>query len=379
MIIKLQIQHQRIRGAKQVPRLVVEKSRRFVKLDLEFDDEWEGLTTTVVFSNDHKGSQSVELLWTGEPLEIPEQVLVTGTMRISCVGVGNNGLYMTTEYMQDGIRIYRSGDVSGLTPGSSVPGLWEQVLATVGSLSALETETKDSIVAAVNEIHGKAIQNIEQTVYAETDGGVNEYTITQVDGTKTVLQVLNGSRGNDGRTPIIGPNGNWFVYNEDTRDFEDSGYYSGGAAPYIGENGNWWIGTEDSGVAASGRPGERGPEGPAGSGIDMEYDEATGTVRIVGAESDEGEVGGETGILTVNVTKTEDTLSADKTYNEIQAAAQAGKLVQARYEGNTYMLGYADPTDTYVDFNHMWGRYLKILEITSENAVRYVVMAFTTE
>lgn len=131
-------------------------------------------------------------------------------------------------------------------------------------------------------------------------------------------------------------------------------------------------------VAPPGPEGPKGQEGPAGSGIDVDYEEETGTVVVTGAEVGGETGGGESGVLTVNVTNSGDTLSADKTYAEIQTAAQAGKLVQARYEGNTYMLGYANPTDTYVDFNHMWGQYLKVLEITKENAVRYVVMAFTT-
>ena len=416
MIIKLQVQHQRIQGAKQLSRLVIEHSRSFVYLDMEFDEEWDNLTTHVIFTNDHCGGESPALLWTGEPLAVPPEVLVTGTLRISCVGVGNKGLYLTTLYMSDGIQIYRSGELSGYTPGSSVPGMWEQVLATVGSLTALETENKESIVGAVNEIHGRAIQSIEQTLFADKDGGVNEFTVTLFDGSTTVLQVLNGNTGAHGKSPIIGENGNWYVYNDESESYEDTGSYSGGEAPYIGANGNWWIGTNDSGVSATGPAGPAGERGEPGFAVDVEYDEDTGTVAIVNGEGGEGsgvsgmdaaiydpdgsvaaaggiaqyvadnmpeaEPGGTqttvSAVLTVNVTDSGGTLTADKTYAEIQEAAQAGKVVQARYGGNTYTLSYADPADVYLDFNHIWGRYLKTLEVTNENAVRHVIQAFVT-
>lgn len=58
--------------------------------------------------------------------------------------------------------------------------------------------------------------------------------------------------------PIIGENGNWFVWDSTTAEYIDTGRYSGGSAPYIGANGNWFIGTTDSGVSAT------GPAGPAG-------------------------------------------------------------------------------------------------------------------
>ena len=119
MIIKLQVQHQRIQGVKLITRRVVEGSRRFVYLDLDFDKEWDGLTTTVIFSNDHAGGNKVELPWLGEPLEVPEEMLVEGVLRLACVGIGNNGLQVTTKYMPDGIRVYRAGEQTGYESGST--------------------------------------------------------------------------------------------------------------------------------------------------------------------------------------------------------------------------------------------------------------------
>ena len=313
MLIELQVRHQRIQGANKVPRLVVEGSRSFVFLKLDFDEEWEGLTKTVILSNDHVKDSPAALVWTGEPLKVPEELLVTGTLRVSCAGVGNNGLYLPTKYMSDGIAVHRAGERTGYEPGVEVPGLWEQVLATVGSLDALLTKDKSSAVAAVNEIYGRAIRSIEQTLTSEEDGGVNEFTITLNDGTQTVLQTRNGNKGEHGKSPIIGENGNWFVYDEEQGQYVDTGSYSGGSAPYIGSNGNWWIGSTDSGVSATGPKGDPGKNGVSVThrwiGTVLEVTSASGTTSA----DLKGDAGGvnfkvdntlklENGILSVNTT-----------------------------------------------------------------------------
>ena len=69
--------------------------------------------------------------------------------------------------------------------------------------------------------------------------------------------------------PIIGDNGNWFVWDSTTAEYIDTGRYSGGSAPYIGANGNWFIGTTDSGVSATGPAGPAGADGkPGRDGVD---------------------------------------------------------------------------------------------------------------
>lgn len=113
MIIELQVQHQRIQGVKQLTRRVIEGSRHFVYLNLTFDKEWDGLEITVTLSNDHAGNRKGRFLWSGEPIEVPESLLIEGVLRVSCVGLGSNGMQVTTKYMADGIRVYRAGEQSG--------------------------------------------------------------------------------------------------------------------------------------------------------------------------------------------------------------------------------------------------------------------------
>lgn len=121
MIIKLQVQHQRIQGVKQISRPVVEGSRRFVFLDLEFDSDWDDCLITVTFSNDHADAE-VECQWIGEPLEVPDSLLVEGILRINCTGVGNAGQRITTKYLSEGIRVYRAGEQAGFAPSLKFRG-----------------------------------------------------------------------------------------------------------------------------------------------------------------------------------------------------------------------------------------------------------------
>lgn len=98
--------------------------------------------------------------------------------------------------------------------------------------------------------------------------------------------------------PILGDNGNWFVWDKTLGEYVDTGVYSGGEAPYIGANGNWFIGTNDSGVSATGPRGPVGPEGPVGPQGETG---ATGPRGETGPEGPKGDTGpqgpkGDTGL-----------------------------------------------------------------------------------
>ena len=60
---------------------------------------------------------------------------------------------------------------------------------------------------------------------------------------------LKGKDGENGITPHVGENGNWYIGNHDT-NFPAQGQKGengkDGASPYIGPNGNWWINTSDT-------------------------------------------------------------------------------------------------------------------------------------
>ena len=98
---------------------------------------------------------------------------------------------------------------------------------------------------------GVGIASVDQTVKSTEDGGMNEVTVTLTDGSAYSFNVYNGSKGSPGYTPQKGVD-----------------YFDGenGITPHIGDNGNWWIGTTDTGVPAAGT----GNGGTDGSGAAME-------------------------------------------------------------------------------------------------------------
>lgn len=102
------------------------------------------------------------------------------------------------------------------------------------------------------------------------------------EGIVTVLE-NSGKEGEDGITPHIGSNGNWFIGEEDTgvkakgedgkngengadgERGEDGIDGEDGITPHIGSNGNWFVGDEDTGVPARGEKGADGKNGTNGT------------------------------------------------------------------------------------------------------------------
>lgn len=82
-----------------------------------------------------------------------------------------------------------------------------------------------------------------------------------------------GTPGENGTTPHIGDNGNWYIGETDTgirgqgrdgtdgKDGANGKDGDNGTTPHIGSNRHWWIGNSDTGVIASGTDGNDGEPG----------------------------------------------------------------------------------------------------------------------
>ena len=95
------------------------------------------------------------------------------------------------------------------------------------------------------------IENMNISAVASDAAGV-EIGETNDGGISLVFAL---PKGDAGKAPRIGENGNWVTYNSEAEAWEDTGIYSGGMSPRIGENGNWFVGDVDTGVSAKGSPG----------------------------------------------------------------------------------------------------------------------------
>ena len=91
---------------------------------------------------------------------------------------------------------------------------------------------------------GKGIQKIEKT---GTQGLVDTYTITYTDATTSTFTITNGQDGEDGAPGQAGTPG------------------ENGVTPTIGENGNWFLGETDTGKPSRGEQGAPGQDGSDGA------------------------------------------------------------------------------------------------------------------
>lgn len=91
---------------------------------------------------------------------------------------------------------------------------------------------------------GRGIQKIEKT---NTEGLVDTYTITYTDATTSTFTITNGRDGEDGAPGQVGTPG------------------ENGVTPMIGENGNWFLGETDTGKPSRGEQGIPGQDGSDGA------------------------------------------------------------------------------------------------------------------
>ena len=173
------------------------------ELECAFDEDWNGLTKTVVLEN---GDVKVELLYTGG-LTLPWEVCREGGLLLSVRGTKTLGdgrtQVLRTARMAKPIPVEPGGSEDGEAPSGFTPELAEQVLAVLGDLAALLTTNKSTMVAAINEIYQEA--GIESIRFKETDAeGNNVYTVNLSRGESYEIKAPIGPRGAQGEQGVPG-------------------------------------------------------------------------------------------------------------------------------------------------------------------------------
>ncbi len=144
----------------------------------------------------------------------------------------------------------------------------------------------------------------------KTEGVIDTYTMTFSDGTKHNFAIYNGNDGENGITPEIGENGNWFIGDEDTGISAEGAAGENGLTPEIGENGNWFIGDEDTGISARGEKGEAVTitsiaKVPTSNGLVDTYTILTSDGKNFNFQVTNGEKGDAVSVTSIEKTKTE--------------------------------------------------------------------------
>ena len=173
------------------------------ELNISFDDDWDGLTKTVVLEN---GDVKVELLYTGG-MVLPWEVCKEGGLLLSVRGTktlaDGRTQVVRSARMAKPIPVEPGGSEEGQAPSGFTPELAEQVLAVLGDLAALLTTNKSTMVAAINEIYQEA--GIESIRFKETDSdGNNVYTVNLSRGARYEIKAPIGPRGAQGEQGVPG-------------------------------------------------------------------------------------------------------------------------------------------------------------------------------
>ena len=203
----------RVNGVKATPYEVREIPKGIIGGQILFeytDPMWKGLNKTVVF----QGAVTKDVVNAGELVTIPVEVVAktVQALRVGVYGTDAEGNVAIPTLWADLGRVRAAADPSGdETTDPSLP-VWAQLQEQIDDLRENGSGTVDETVV---------------------QGMVEDY-----------LEKNPPAAGEDG---------------------ED------GITPHIGENGNWYIGNTDTGKPSRGEDGPEGPQGPAGADAPGSY------------------------------------------------------------------------------------------------------------
>ena len=163
----------------------------------EFSEDWDGLHKTAVFS---AGPTTRDVILDSDTAVIPHEVLTVPnqTLRIGVYGTNQGGsVVIPTIYAIVG-SVRPGADPSG-DPGTdpTLP-VWAQILNKIGDLDELDTETKENLVAAINEIVAGGVST--KLWYPTVADGVISWEQSDTDVPPTPEDIT----GPAGETPVKG-------------------------------------------------------------------------------------------------------------------------------------------------------------------------------
>lgn len=126
-----------------------------------FDASWDGLAKTAVFS---AGNVTKDVVGIGtEPVTVPHEVLAEPMRELlaGVYGVNADGTRATPTIWARVDQIRPGANPSGDESTDPSLPVWGQIMAMVGDLGKLETEAKESLVAAVNELAARSGGDID--------------------------------------------------------------------------------------------------------------------------------------------------------------------------------------------------------------------------
>ena len=145
-------------------------------IHFEYSHDFDGLAVTAVFTD---GKNTVDVVNPGTECVIPHEVLTTvgAIVKVGIYAVKGDKLVIPTIYAHIGV-VLKGADPSGDVSIDPTLPIWAQTQALIGNLSQIETETKDSLVAAINEVKQTADRkaNAADLATVATSGSYSDLT-----------------------------------------------------------------------------------------------------------------------------------------------------------------------------------------------------------
>lgn len=180
---------------------VVEKSVDYLTADFQFmTNEWKGFRKWVHFC---KGDIHYQIeLKNDKILKTDHLNLSSGEWDVYIHGSLEREIITTNKAK---LIVEVTGELEGQYPEETPIPPYDYILNQIGSLEGLETEAKENLVAAINEIFQTVnddkrvgVVEIKQTVSSSENGGLNEITMLLTDGTVRTFTYRNGQKGEKG-------------------------------------------------------------------------------------------------------------------------------------------------------------------------------------
>lgn len=212
-------------------------------------DGWEDLSVIATFNPPNKKPVQVVVDSVTGIFDVPKEATANlyGVGTIVFVGLadGVQRISADIEYI-----VKKHSNASGTEPAEPTPSVVQQILTEAQNANANSANAKKLATDA---------KDIAQSVRTDADEG----KFNGKDGAK-------GDKGDTGITPKlkIGEDNLWNVSYDNGETWVSLGVKAtgdtgaagqDGLTPRIGENGNWWVGDTDTGVSAKGPKGDPGP------------------------------------------------------------------------------------------------------------------------
>ena len=117
-----------------------------------FSEEWDGMAKTAVFTDGVITVDVLQAQWNGDEVAVPPDVTTTDgrRVRVGVYGTDGNGVALPTIWTELG-TVRAGADPSGDSSTKPVLPVWAQLQEQIGNLADLKTDSKDNLVAAINE------------------------------------------------------------------------------------------------------------------------------------------------------------------------------------------------------------------------------------